>query len=48
MSFKVRRGENIAICASSDYDKEKLYFAFKKSGIMDKIAALEKRKILLW
>lgn len=32
------------ICAASDYDKEKLYAALEKSGIMDKINSLEKKE----
>lgn len=32
------------ICAASDYDKEKLYSAFEKAGIMDKINSLENKE----
>ncbi|MDE5995395.1 MAG: ABC transporter ATP-binding protein/permease, partial [Eubacterium sp.] len=32
------------ICATSDYDKEKLYSAFEKSGILDKINSLEQKE----
>lgn len=32
------------ICTTSDYDKEKLYSAFEKSGIMDKINSLDKKE----
>ncbi|MCH5321566.1 MAG: ABC transporter ATP-binding protein [Eubacterium sp.] len=32
------------ICATSDYDKEKLYSAFEKAGIMDKISSLDKKE----
>lgn len=32
------------ICACSDYDKEKLYDAFEKAGIIDKINSLEKKE----
>lgn len=32
------------ICATSDYDKEKLYSAFEKSGIMGKINSLEQKE----
>lgn len=32
------------ICATSDYDKEKLYSALEKSGIMDKINSLDKKE----
>lgn len=32
------------VCAASDYDKEKLYDAFKKAGISDKINSLENKE----
>ncbi len=32
------------ICATSDYDKEKLYSALEKAGIMDKINSLEQKE----
>lgn len=32
------------ICASRDYDKEKLYSAFEKAGILDKINSLDKKE----
>ena len=32
------------ICTTSDYDKERLYSAFEKSGIMSKINTLDKRE----
>lgn len=32
------------ICTTSDYDKEKLYSAFDKSGILDKINSLEQKE----
>lgn len=32
------------ICAASEYDKEKLYSAFEKAGIMDKINSLENKE----
>lgn len=32
------------ICAASDYDKEKLYNAFEKAGISDKINSLDKKE----
>lgn len=32
------------ICTTSDYDKEKLYSAFEKSGIIDKINSLDKKE----
>ena len=32
------------ICTTSDYDKEKLYSAFEKSGIIDKIKNLDKKE----
>lgn len=32
------------ICASTDYDKERLYSAFEKSGIADKINSLNKKE----
>ncbi|MCM1115034.1 MAG: ABC transporter ATP-binding protein/permease [Clostridium sp.] len=32
------------ICASSSYDKDKLYTAFEKAGIMDKINTLDKKE----
>ena len=32
------------ICATFDYDKEKLYSAFEKSGILDKISSLEQKE----
>ncbi len=32
------------ICTTSDYDKEKLYAAFEKAGIMDKINSLDKKE----
>ncbi len=32
------------ICTTSDYDKEKLYSALEKSGIMDKINSLDKKE----
>lgn len=32
------------ICASTDYDKERLYFAFEKAGIADKINSLDKKE----
>lgn len=32
------------ICASSDYDKEKLYIALEKSDILDKIKSLENKE----
>lgn len=38
----MRIAENI--CAASDYDKEKLYSAFEKAGIMDKINSLENKE----
>ena len=38
----MRIAENI--CAASEYDKEKLYSAFEKAGIMDKINSLENKE----
>lgn len=38
----MRIAENI--CAASDYDKDKLYSAFEKAGIMDKINSLENKE----
>lgn len=32
------------ICAASEYDKDKLYSAFEKAGIMDKINSLENKE----
>lgn len=32
------------ICAASEYDKEKLYSAFEKAGIMDKINSIENKE----
>ena len=32
------------ICASTDYDKERLYSAFEKAGIADKINSLDKKE----
>lgn len=32
------------ICVTSDYDKEKLYSAFEKAGIRDKIESLDKKE----
>lgn len=32
------------ICTTADYDKEKLYSAFEKAGIADKISSLDNKE----